>query len=60
MKGKCCKCGCEYKMSAEEEEMYFDGGLEREICEECFMMEEESCFGFAQEYPEFSDADPGL
>lgn len=60
MKGKCCKCGCEYEMSAEEKEQYYDGGLEREICDECFMEEESIGLGFRQEYPEFSDADPGL
>lgn len=59
MKGKCCKCGCQYEMTAEEIELYFDGGLEREICEECFE-DEESTFGYYPDFPEFSDADPGL
>lgn len=60
MKGKCCKCGCEYEMSAEEKEQCFDGGLEREICDECFIDEEASYLGFQEECSDFSDADPGL
>ena len=59
MKGNCCKCSCQYEMSAEEEDLCLTGFLECQICDECFE-DEESSFGHYPDYPEFSDADPGL
>lgn len=60
MKARCTKCGDNFILSAEEEDLMEAGYLQNPICDDCY--EEETGIDPAEfaEYMSYSDADPGL
>lgn len=54
---RCIHCGCRFNLNDEENEAYENGFfmIDPDCCDDCFDNLEH-----APDYPEFSDADPGL